>query len=145
MMELYSDFIITYSRVRARTSYLGSLRKNVPSRALCAWILNRDGAFTRRAEIRRSYGPSRDGTFLRAEPRWDVLTSRAAMGRTYALSRDGMFLRAEPRQDILTCLAEIGRSCSHPTISANKSRIWPIQAFEMKKPLPIYWHFAFSK
>ena len=38
-----------------RTSYLGTARKNVLSRALRVWIL------------------SRDGTFLRTEPRWDVL------------------------------------------------------------------------
>ena len=88
----------TYRWVGARTTYLGA-RKNVPFRALCAWIL------------------SRDGTFLRAEPRWDVLTHRAEMGRSYAPSRDVMFLRAEPRWYVFTRRAEIGRSCSHPTLS----------------------------
>ena len=40
---------------------------------------------------------SRDGTFLRAEPQWDVLTCRAEMGCSYAPSRDRTFLRAERR------------------------------------------------
>ena len=36
----------------------------------------------------------RDGTFLRSELRWNVCTRRAEMGRSYAPSRDGTFLRA---------------------------------------------------
>ena len=47
-------------------------------------------------EMGRSYAPSRDGTFLRTEPRWDVLRRRAQMGRPYAPSRDGTFIRSEP-------------------------------------------------
>ena len=64
---------------RVRTSHLGSARKKVRSRALCAWIL------------------SRDGMFLRSELRWDVLMRRADIGRSYAPSRDRTFLRAERR------------------------------------------------
>ena len=66
------NVLITVRRVR--TSHLGLARKNVQSRTLRALTL------------------SRDGTFLRAEPRWDVLTRRAEMGRSFAPSWDGTFL-----------------------------------------------------
>ena len=42
--------------------------------------------------MRGSYAPSQDGTFLRAEPRWDLLTRRAEIGRSYAPSGDRTFL-----------------------------------------------------
>ena len=67
---------------RVRMSHLGSARKNVRSRALCAWIL------------------SRDGTFLCAEARWYVLTRRGKIGRSYAPSGDRTFLL--PPDDIST-------------------------------------------
>ena len=34
------------------------------------------------------------------EPRWDVLTRRVEMGRSHAPSRDGTFLRTESRYDV---------------------------------------------
>ena len=65
---------------RVKTSHLGSARKNVPSR------------------LKIHAQSARDGTFLRAEPRWDVFTRRAEIGCFYTPRRDGMFfLRAEPR------------------------------------------------
>ena len=51
---------------RVRTSHLELVRKNVPSRVFRVLTL------------------SRDGTILRAESRWDVLTRRAEMGCSYA-------------------------------------------------------------
>ena len=57
-----------------------------------------------------SYAPSRDGTFVRSEARWDVSTRRAEMGRSYAPSRNGTFVRSEARWDVSTRQAEMRRS-----------------------------------
>ena len=91
-------------RVEKNTEKPVSARFKVNTRS------TRDGTFL--PEMGRSYAPSRDGTFLRAEPRWDVLARRTEMGRFYAPNRDGTFLRAELRSwDVLTRLTEImGRS-----------------------------------
>ena len=40
----------------------------------------------------RPNAPSRDGTFLRTEPKWDVFTRRAEIGRSYAPCGDTTFL-----------------------------------------------------
>ena len=40
-------------------------------------------------------------TFIRAEPRWHILTRQAEIGHSYTLSRDKTFLRAELRCDVL--------------------------------------------
>ena len=74
---------ITNRRVGDSTSYLSSARKNAPSRL---------GNGTFLPEMGRSYAPSRDGMFLRAEMRYDVLTRRAELGHSYAPSGDRTFL-----------------------------------------------------
>ena len=75
---------------RVRTSHLGLARKNVPSRLKVNTRSTPDRIFL--PEMVLSYAPNRYGTFLRAEPRWDVLTRRGEMGCFYAPSRNRSFL-----------------------------------------------------
>ena len=73
-----------YRRVGARTSYLGSTRKNIPS------------------QLKIQAQSAQDGTFLRAEPRLDDLTRRAEMGRSYTPSWDRTFLLPPDDMKIFT-------------------------------------------
>ena len=64
---------------RVRTSYLSLARKNGPSR------------------LNIHARSARDGAFLPANLKWNVLTRQAEIGRSYAPSGDRTFLRAERR------------------------------------------------
>ena len=74
--------ICLWTSLRVRMSHLGSVRKNVPSR------------------FKMKIRSIRDVMSLRAEPRWENLTRRAEMGRSYAPSRDRTFLSTKLRWDV---------------------------------------------
>ena len=102
--------VTSYRRVGARTFYLRSARKNALSR------------------LNIHARSARDGTFLRAEPRWDVLTRRGEMGRSYAPSGDRTFLR--PPNDILKT-----RDCNMQLPGSKTCMFWRTFGRSMMKKL----------